>query len=194
MSILGNRVLRREDPALLTGQATYVENVDIPGAAYVTFVRSPIAHARITELDVEEARTGRYDRRAVAQRFRELEFRSLIDRLPASSIAPTGYDSPEQASRGGLQLSLDLLGGAAHPAASSTSGASWNGANAESGSRRIARSNARAALCLSPASSARCPARNQRAATPLAALAASSAAAARSAAGSRESAQASRAR
>ena len=65
------------------------------------------------ELEVEEARTGRYDRRAVAQRFRELEFRSLIDRLPASSIAPTGHDSPEQETEGGLQLSLDLLGGRA---------------------------------------------------------------------------------
>ena len=63
------------------------------------------------ELGLEEARTGRYDRRAVAQRFRELEFRSLIDRLPASSIAPTGYDSPETETKGGLQLSLDLLGG-----------------------------------------------------------------------------------
>src|SRR5919106_4746089 len=62
------------------------------------------------ELNVDEARTGRYDRRAVAQRFRELEFRSLIDRLPASSIAPTGHDSPEQDTKGGLQLSLDLLG------------------------------------------------------------------------------------
>ena len=65
------------------------------------------------ELGLEEARTGRYDRRAVAQRFRELEFRSLIDRLPASSIAPTGYDSPDAETKGGLQLSLDLLGGAA---------------------------------------------------------------------------------
>jgi DNA polymerase-1 len=64
------------------------------------------------ELDLEEARTGRYDRRAVAQRFRELEFRSLIDRLPPSSIAPTGHDAPERESPGGLQLSLDLLGGA----------------------------------------------------------------------------------
>ena len=52
------------------------------------------------ELGLDEARTGRYDRRAVAQRFRELEFRSLIDRLPASSIAPTGYDSPEQRDEG----------------------------------------------------------------------------------------------
>ncbi|MGH2356712.1 MAG: 5'-3' exonuclease, partial [Candidatus Limnocylindria bacterium] len=63
-------------------------------------------------LDLEEARTGRYDRRAVAQRLRELEFRSLIDRLPPSSIAPTGYDAPERETPGGLQLSLDLLAGA----------------------------------------------------------------------------------
>ncbi|HET6379606.1 MAG TPA: DNA polymerase I [candidate division Zixibacteria bacterium] len=65
------------------------------------------------ELRLEEARTGRYDRRAVAQRFRELEFRSLIDRLPPSSIAPTGYGPSEQETGGGLQLSLDLLGGGA---------------------------------------------------------------------------------
>jgi DNA polymerase-1 len=63
------------------------------------------------ELNLEEARTGRYDRRAVAQRFRELEFRSLIDRLPPSSIAPTGYGPAEQETGGGLQLSLDLLSG-----------------------------------------------------------------------------------
>jgi DNA polymerase I len=65
------------------------------------------------ELNLEEARTGRYDRRAVAQRFRELEFRTLIDRLPPSTIAPTGYGPAEQETGGGLQLSLDLLGGAA---------------------------------------------------------------------------------
>jgi DNA polymerase I len=73
------------------------------------------------ELELDEARTGRYDRRAVAQRFRELEFRSLIDRLPASSIAPTGYDSPETETKGGLQLSLELLGGGAHPPSDGTS-------------------------------------------------------------------------
>ena len=67
-------------------------------------------------LDLEKARTGRYDRRAMAQRFRELEFRTLIDRLPPSSIAPTGYDTPEQETKGGLQLSLDLLGGIARVA------------------------------------------------------------------------------
>ena len=56
MSILGNRVLRREDPALLTSGGTYVDDLDLPDAAYVTYVRSTMAHARITEVDVSEAR------------------------------------------------------------------------------------------------------------------------------------------
>ncbi len=60
------------------------------------------------ELDLERARTGRYDRRAVAQRFRELEFRSLIDRLPPSTLASSGPE-PLEPDKGGLQLSLDLL-------------------------------------------------------------------------------------
>ncbi len=55
MSILGNRVLRREDPALLTSGGTYVDDVDVPGAAFVTYVRSTMAHARLTEIDVSEA-------------------------------------------------------------------------------------------------------------------------------------------
>src|SRR4249920_2675238 len=55
MSILGNRVLRREDPALLTSGGTYVDDVDVPGAAFVTYVRSTMAHARITDIDVSEA-------------------------------------------------------------------------------------------------------------------------------------------
>jgi DNA polymerase-1 len=73
------------------------------------------------ELKLDEGRTGRYDRRAIAQRFRELEFRSLIDRLPPSSIAPSGYGPAEQETGSGLQLSLDLLGGAAAGAATATS-------------------------------------------------------------------------
>ncbi|HEU0213167.1 MAG TPA: hypothetical protein VFR13_03710 [Jiangellaceae bacterium] len=51
MSILGNRVLRREDPKFLTVGGTYVDDVRderLTGAAYVTFVRSTMALARIT--------------------------------------------------------------------------------------------------------------------------------------------------
>ena len=61
MSIFGNRVPRVEDPKLLTVGGTYVADLRIPeldGAAYVTYVRSTIAHARLTSIDVSEARTA----------------------------------------------------------------------------------------------------------------------------------------
>ncbi len=59
MSILGTRVVRTEDPRLLTAGGTYVDDLRVPeltGAARVTFVRSPIAHALITGIDVTAAR------------------------------------------------------------------------------------------------------------------------------------------
>jgi carbon-monoxide dehydrogenase large subunit len=56
MSILGNRVVRTEDPRLLTVGGTYVGDVALDGAVHVTYVRSPMAHARITGIDVSAAR------------------------------------------------------------------------------------------------------------------------------------------
>jgi carbon-monoxide dehydrogenase large subunit len=58
MSILGTRVVRTEDPRLLTAGGTYVDDLRVPElaqAARVTFVRSPIAHAKITGIDVSAA-------------------------------------------------------------------------------------------------------------------------------------------
>lgn len=58
MSILGNRVLRKEDPKFLTAGGTYVDDVPLDGCAYVTYVRSTMAHARIRSIDVDEARSA----------------------------------------------------------------------------------------------------------------------------------------
>src|SRR4051794_36126256 len=52
MSILGNRVPRSEDPRFITGTATFGDDVDLPGALHVTFVRSISPHARIRSIDV----------------------------------------------------------------------------------------------------------------------------------------------
>lgn len=58
-SILGNRVLRKEDPKFLTTGGVYVDDMhDEPllvGAAHVTFVRSQMAHAHIRDIDVSAA-------------------------------------------------------------------------------------------------------------------------------------------
>lgn len=56
-SILGNRVLRTEDPTLLTGSAAYIADLPLDRPLSAVFVRSDIAHGRINAIDVDEART-----------------------------------------------------------------------------------------------------------------------------------------
>ncbi|MEJ2488007.1 MAG: molybdopterin-dependent oxidoreductase, partial [Anaerolineales bacterium] len=51
----GKRIKRNEDPRLLTGQALYVDDVDLPGMLHAAFLRSPYAHAKITSIDVSQA-------------------------------------------------------------------------------------------------------------------------------------------
>ena len=55
MSILGHRVVRKEDPKFLTVGGTYVADLPIPGAAHLAFVRSSMAHARVTGIDATGA-------------------------------------------------------------------------------------------------------------------------------------------
>ena len=61
MSVMGTRVERREDPNFLTGASLYTADLRDPlldGAVHAHFVRSTIAHGRITELDVAEAQAA----------------------------------------------------------------------------------------------------------------------------------------
>ena len=55
MSILGTRVLRTEDPRFLTTGGIYTDDLRLPGACHVQFVRSTVAHARIASVDVSAA-------------------------------------------------------------------------------------------------------------------------------------------
>ncbi len=54
-TVIGQRLLRREDPALLTGEAKYTNDLAIPGALHLAVLRSPYAHARIKSIDVSDA-------------------------------------------------------------------------------------------------------------------------------------------
>ena len=56
-SILGNSVVRLEDPTLLTGEGRYVDDLVATGAARIAFVRSTVAHGELRGVDVEEARS-----------------------------------------------------------------------------------------------------------------------------------------
>ena len=54
--VVGTRMLRREDPALLSGEARFVHDLEVPGALHMVVVRSPFAHARITGVNLDAAR------------------------------------------------------------------------------------------------------------------------------------------
>ena len=53
---IGKDVPRLEDPKLLTGRATYVDDVKLPGLPHAAVLRSPHAHARIKRIDTSKAR------------------------------------------------------------------------------------------------------------------------------------------
>lgn len=52
---LGARMLRREDARLLRGAGRYVSDVALPGLLHGAFLRSPVAHGRISEIDSSRA-------------------------------------------------------------------------------------------------------------------------------------------
>jgi carbon-monoxide dehydrogenase large subunit len=59
MSILGTRVVRIEDPKLITTGGVYTDDLreeELAGAAYLTLVRSPMAHGRVLSVDASVAR------------------------------------------------------------------------------------------------------------------------------------------
>jgi carbon-monoxide dehydrogenase large subunit len=54
--MVGTRIKRREDPRLITGQATYTDDLQLPGMLYMAVLRSIYAHAKITNIDVSGAK------------------------------------------------------------------------------------------------------------------------------------------
>ncbi|MFN2490022.1 MAG: xanthine dehydrogenase family protein molybdopterin-binding subunit [Actinomycetota bacterium] len=52
---VGGGVARKEDPALITGQARFIDDIVLPGMAWIGVVRSPLAHARINSVDTGRA-------------------------------------------------------------------------------------------------------------------------------------------
>jgi aerobic carbon-monoxide dehydrogenase large subunit len=58
MPLVGTPVARREDQRLLTGDARFIADLDLPGCLSVTYVTSPLAHAGIRSVDVDAARSA----------------------------------------------------------------------------------------------------------------------------------------
>ncbi len=54
--VFGEPVKRNEDERLLTGEALFVDDVQLPQMGHIAFLRSPHANARIRSVDVDKAR------------------------------------------------------------------------------------------------------------------------------------------
>src|SRR5688572_1372750 len=53
--LVGKRIRRREDPRLITGAATYADDIKMPGMHHACILRSPHAAARIKSIDIGPA-------------------------------------------------------------------------------------------------------------------------------------------
>ena len=53
--LVGERVKRREDPRLIQGRGTYVDDIKLPGMQHLAFKRCDVAHGRIRSIDVSAA-------------------------------------------------------------------------------------------------------------------------------------------
>jgi carbon-monoxide dehydrogenase large subunit len=54
-TLVGKRIRRREDPRLITGTATYVDDIKMPGMYYAAILRSPHAAANIRSMNIKPA-------------------------------------------------------------------------------------------------------------------------------------------
>jgi len=53
--LIGKRITRNEDPRMLTGQALFVDDVELPGMLHAAFLRNEYAHARLKGIDLSAA-------------------------------------------------------------------------------------------------------------------------------------------
>jgi carbon-monoxide dehydrogenase large subunit len=83
-TLFGARVRRREDPRLITGRATYTDDLRLPGLVHAVMVRSPHAHARIRGVDVAAARA----RPGVLAVFTGADLAGKVGPIPTAWLIP----------------------------------------------------------------------------------------------------------
>ncbi len=55
LTVIGTRMMRKEDPRFLTGRGRFVDDITLPNMAHAAVLRSPHAHARIRTIDKQAA-------------------------------------------------------------------------------------------------------------------------------------------
>jgi carbon-monoxide dehydrogenase large subunit len=81
---VGRSQLRKEDPRLITGRATYVDDINITGVLHAAIVRSPEAHAKILSIDTSAA----LERDDVVAVYTGADMADLLGPLPMAWVPP----------------------------------------------------------------------------------------------------------
>jgi aerobic carbon-monoxide dehydrogenase large subunit len=88
---IGRARRRKEDAHLITGQTTWTDNVTFPGQLYVALLRSPMAHARITSIDVSGAAAAE----GVAAAYSGADLAGELGSLPSAWQVTPDWVAPE---------------------------------------------------------------------------------------------------
>jgi carbon-monoxide dehydrogenase large subunit len=99
-SHLGAAVRRKEDPRLITGASTYVDDITLPRMVHAAFVRSPYPHAILNGVDATEALAVP----GVVAIYTEHDLRKVMpDNFPTPG-GETGEDQAEDAEEEGIPV------------------------------------------------------------------------------------------
>ncbi len=88
--VFGSSVKRKEDPRLITGQGTYVEDVKLTGVLHMVLVRSPYAHAEIRSINSEES----FKIPGVVAVFTGEDLKEELGSLPCGWVVPDTKEVP----------------------------------------------------------------------------------------------------
>ena len=83
--LVGERVKRREDPRLIQGRGTYVDDIKVAGMRHLAFKRSDIAHGRIRPSTPAPPRRWRASRRCSPAR----EIAEILAPMPIGTPFPS---------------------------------------------------------------------------------------------------------
>ncbi len=83
-SAFGSSIRRREDPRLITGNATYTDDILLPGMLHAAMLRSPYAHARIRSINT----TGAANANGVAAVFTAPDTDGELQLTPCAWLLP----------------------------------------------------------------------------------------------------------
>jgi carbon-monoxide dehydrogenase large subunit len=85
-TFMGRAVTRLEDHTLLRGAGRFIDDIALPGLLHACFVRSPVAHARLTAIDTDKARAVPGARAVLT--YRDLRPHLTCDRVPLALPVP----------------------------------------------------------------------------------------------------------